>query len=80
MVLNVLSQAQTRYIPVRVDLETFLKGKYCASYNFNIQVRLLRTSVRARILTAAEHNLDRWSFEAPETVSEVCCPGLQTLK
>jgi hypothetical protein len=38
MVLNVLSQQQTRYILNRADLEDFLQSKYGTSHNFNIQV------------------------------------------
>lgn len=52
MVLNVLSQQQTRYILNRTDLEAFLRSKYGASYNFNIQVCTPSVELNVHELTA----------------------------
>lgn len=54
MVLNVLSQQQTRYILNRADLEAFLQSKYGTSHNFNIQVCTL--NVRADVCELTVHS------------------------
>jgi hypothetical protein len=57
MVLNVLSQQQTRYILKRADLEAFLQSKYGTSHNFNIQVCTPNVRVDVRELTVPSAQL-----------------------